>query len=1799
MHRMRHMLWLIVLTLLCVTHAGFAQTQPEDPFASDLSAYEQLERLLKVAPSRSLGSPGNGVIDRIVQERFEAVVRSKNDPAVQKQVGEKLKAAAKLNADWVQRKLDALLPGSAIGSPQIIKAGREALEADLAADELLKGKWQTGRIAFESAVFVPGKANISIGGKSVQLYQLAPNLVDPGNLPESGFQGPIVYAGKATPAALSGKQLEGAAVLVDFDSYNRWLDAIQLGAKVIIVIEPQTPADQYHATSKFSWAPISVPRFYLKRSDMAALFGDDLQSAIDAKPTIDIQQEPGRWASRTLYNDWLLVPPADPADSELSSQLVHIQAFKDCDSIVPAIAPGAASAANLVTLFRLLDHLEKNPPIRPVLLTVVNAHTNGLAGENEFAYTAFADPSAIEAYWSWLRQQLAEQQYISDIYGSAPTLDHLENLRSAATTVAGKSFKLNKPALMLLRNKRNVLRTEYSNLDLKLLDIRRHRDTSDEPGANEQARIAEIEARLAAIDDELNTLNMYMGLFNRFGLVTRYDELNEAQQAVVATFFEEIAEEAGRGLEDLKKQQSRLMQNLALRRQLRYLAGNDAAAEAAEADSAVELFAIGHPPLPGLMGICLDLNFGSPQLGFFPIGTLSPNQYQDRWAMNRVSRLARYTLAHADRYANETGQGNRIADTLRNVGGVPWNAYLSGNYAMSSRMFHLYDRTGLTLTSIYDSRSQVFTPHDTLANIDRKILDDTMAWMDGYLLRLINGDDLAKTRQTVGRPDPLTLAIDVRLLDEYAVGLPERPLKDGIVFIRSGEKSAAKGIGAYYGQVRPYEMHMTDNRGGVTYRCGAWRNGSVLVFKYDDDYRQMRATLDLGLESRYKSTLNDLKAGEIFKTRLLVTFDCRKVDLIGLTQPTNLMPISSMNVLDAQQDATPRHYSVGGMESGGGKTMVGSLDGAGCVMMQPDEAFKLLAGLSLVINGDEENTQGNGFSMDAGLLPDVVAIGAQDMWRLTDQRLALLESKGVVNETARQFNEQAGEQAELARKASEAGDHDKALTYSEKARGLAFWAYIHARNTINDLIKAVVIFLALILPFCFFVMKLITPYTDVNRQLSIFAAIFALMAVLLWSLHPAFKVAETPVVVILGFIIFGLAMFVAAILMGRFNSSMNQAIEQMQQSESVDASQSRLAGVGFLVGVNNMKRRRIRTSLTCATIILVTFTMLSVISVGQDVEPAKVRIGSDPPYTGILFSRPGLGPIDDMQMRRLRAHFQNDALTISRTWSQRLGSFGEYLDYRIYPEQADGAIQFDGPQLNAKVLLGVEPAEDGFLGPMPLTPGSRWFSSVSAEEIVLSVKAAQLLGITPENFRGKSVRLLGKRLKLVGLVDDEAMEAMKDLGDVPLLPLLTEASQSAGERSAQTRDSDQALLAETSGSASLDAGGDLMSMPGIQPARAIDIALLPLEFAQTLGDYDYRMMSVKYDGQGDASVASQKTWVGASELIRYQFARIDVGLEEPVRIEGASEVPAGRYSLASSSATQVGGVLKVAIPIILTATIIFNTMLGSVMERRREVGIYNAIGLNPGHVVMFFLAESLVFGLVGSVAGYLIGQALSLFITHFELIDLNLNYSSTSVLLVIFLTIATVLLSTVYPAMMAARAAVPSGQRRWSLPQPEGDEIHVQFPFSYDAERVKGVCAYLREYMQQHSEASTGNFLVNLGPVGRVANQDGEEQPYCMLFDVAPAPFDLGVNQIMEVYAFYNHQVKAHMLSVHLTRTSGEKNHWMAVNQPFLEALRKRLLGWRSQRQEIQESFYQQGADLFADTSVFPTRDPQDGKEDA
>jgi putative ABC transport system permease protein len=118
----------------------------------------------------------------------------------------------------------------------------------------------------------------------------------------------------------------------------------------------------------------------------------------------------------------------------------------------------------------------------------------------------------------------------------------------------------------------------------------------------------------------------------------------------------------------------------------------------------------------------------------------------------------------------------------------------------------------------------------------------------------------------------------------------------------------------------------------------------------------------------------------------------------------------------------------------------------------------------------------------------------------------------------------------------------------------------------------------------------------------------------------------------------------------------------------------------------------------------------------------------------------------------------------------------------------------------------------------------------------------------------------------------------------------------------------------------------------------------------------------------------------------------------------------------------------------ITATVIVNTLIMSVFERTREIGILAAIGMRSSSIMGMFFAESSLLGAGGILMGLALGGILVAFcakygffignvgVTGFTLSDRIYAYfvPSDAITLTIAAFIIT-LLAAVYPALMAAR----------------------------------------------------------------------------------------------------------------------------------------------------------------------------------
>lgn len=139
---------------------------------------------------------------------------------------------------------------------------------------------------------------------------------------------------------------------------------------------------------------------------------------------------------------------------------------------------------------------------------------------------------------------------------------------------------------------------------------------------------------------------------------------------------------------------------------------------------------------------------------------------------------------------------------------------------------------------------------------------------------------------------------------------------------------------------------------------------------------------------------------------------------------------------------------------------------------------------------------------------------------------------------------------------------------------------------------------------------------------------------------------------------------------------------------------------------------------------------------------------------------------------------------------------------------------------------------------------------------------------------------------------------------------------------------------------------------------------------------------------------------------------------------------------------QVAWVLVLALVFAAAAAGVANTMLMATFERTHELGMLLALGARPGRIVRMILAESVVLGLLGALLGAAAGVAL-VAATHGPGVDyaaltgggpseisfgglkwsliLHPTLAAADVVRVVTAVVATSLLSSLWPAMRAAR----------------------------------------------------------------------------------------------------------------------------------------------------------------------------------
>ena len=111
-----------------------------------------------------------------------------------------------------------------------------------------------------------------------------------------------------------------------------------------------------------------------------------------------------------------------------------------------------------------------------------------------------------------------------------------------------------------------------------------------------------------------------------------------------------------------------------------------------------------------------------------------------------------------------------------------------------------------------------------------------------------------------------------------------------------------------------------------------------------------------------------------------------------------------------------------------------------------------------------------------------------------------------------------------------------------------------------------------------------------------------------------------------------------------------------------------------------------------------------------------------------------------------------------------------------------------------------------------------------------------------------------------------------------------------------------------------------------------------------------------------------------------------------------------------------------AVVVAIGSLVVLTTMLGSVAERRQEIGLFRALGFRRSHVMRIILSEAALVSLAGGVFGWLLGMGAAVVLApHLAGVTEPVIWSPWLALAALGGALLVGLLASLYPAQNAAR----------------------------------------------------------------------------------------------------------------------------------------------------------------------------------
>jgi len=1527
-------------------------------------------------------------------------------------------------------------------------------------------------------------ATITVRGAdgAIDLHCLWPNVARTSTTPPEGIEGHLIDGGDGEAERYEGKLVEGAIVLLDFNCGGRWYEAFVLGAKAVILVAPERMS-RSDASRKVLTLPLNAPRYYVSSRDGGQLRRHALSSppaVVRAKMT---------WQSRTSRNIVAFYKGSDP---DVEHEIMVLEAYYDSTSVVPSISPGAQQACSIAALIEFAELLRETRPGRSILLAATDGHFSSLSGARHLT-AAFAE-SRVLAGFGKRPDELRKNTEILKRLKKTHELIDVEKQKLAVFDKDGAEL-----ARALLSENGGTARGEFVRAVNR--EIGRVNEQLWKLRISESGKTSGTEQSRRQIESKKTNLLRIGALFERFGREDRYEDLDAKAKHAFDEIAEGVSEVLIRRIACLEKRKEYDEDSERISRRL--------------SGYRIGLF------------LGLDLTAGHDTFGLSTTGGLYYSGTAE--ALNLAYSGLAKQLAVAARKVEQ--DRDVFVDTVNSKRGRSLMSFVPVRMAFGSEAAVACGFHGLTFATLSDIRTDFDTPLDTPEKVDARNLARQSSVLFHLLMELANDPSLDRRirYQHISSNSMSILDGEVRQLGGGGEAVPDEPVPDALTIAQTGLEVLCGVRPDYYAIADAYGYYRFPNVNS---------SGSYELMAYGTDpasgrieYARDRGTIG----GRFDTKLSKVKRHH---TVPIVLFSCVAIGVPELVDQRYFQRMQEIRVLDARTETVPVTY---GFSVPKGHIGTGAEETGIVVFGRSGKSLKITCGASItkprmmLLNASSQQPYGDGYSAnDWTVIPNAMYHSALDQWYLDDFRIKNLESCQIRNERLSELHALAREELDAAEDALKGRHYDDFLIHARNALSVESRAYPEVAATGSDTVKAVIFYLALLFPFAFFVERLIFGFRKLEARAVSVLLIFVAAFLVLRSVHPAFGIMNSALVILLAFFLFALSAIVTHILYSKFQRELESIRSGSVRFRKADVSRASALSLAVTLGIANMRRRKLRMCLTVTSIVLVCFTMISMTSITQTLRHTTVLLDDQASYDGFLSHLTSWQALDEHTLKAVRGFFRDLGTVSPRAWllpAER----GESPVLDLFFEQNDRVHSYS----LGGGLVGLT-VQETLLSERPdILLSGRWFTEADRFACILPKDVADGLDITSDDVGKANIKTLGLELVVIGIFDPEKVDAIHDLNGETITPV--DFLSATGERKLQGF---KAMTVEQQSARVSEPEDKLLHL------LSRNMVLVPFEFLIEHGG-TVRSISAKLNDSVDATETAKRL-VSRMGLLFYMG---DKGQ---------------RLLVGSGGGVMIKGLERTLLPMGIACLIVLNTMLGALFERKGEIAIESALGLTPSHIAALFIAEALVLGVLGAVLGYLLGQTVAA-VTYKIIPGIELNYSSFSVVLVSALGMIMVAVPTVYPAVIASRASAPSVKRRWEVPPSVDDEIALLLPFTYSVAEAKAIAGYLFEYFESHSESTAGRFCtlhVELAEID-VSAMGG----YSLTFDASLEPYDLGVSHYVEMYIVPTEYQTEYEMYVFLDRQSGSVAAWERLSRPFIDELRKRLLAWRTATPEARDHY--------------------------